>query len=185
MAVFYLLIGAESFPCDTLREHIYEMEHTLHIPDTGLLHLVPWRDELVESLGYDIRGSYVERFWLPILGPTATWILRRSADVFDAFPHGTTVDLADMAATLGLSFAAGKNSPFVRSLQRCVMFGFAQPTHAHADGLAVRRVAPPLPQRFVQRLPPSLAVAFGELETDPTARAVPSRHAVHSQPRNI
>ncbi|MSO59843.1 MAG: hypothetical protein EXQ63_05915 [Ilumatobacteraceae bacterium] len=147
------------------------MEHILQIPDSGLLHIVPWRDELVESLGHEIRGPYVEHFWLPTLGPTATWILRRCADLFDAFPQGTTIELADMAATLGLSFVTGRHSPFVRSLQRCVMFGFAQPTHAHANGLAVRRAAPPLPHRFAQRLAPSLALAFNELQPISPAHA--------------
>lgn len=132
----------------------------LQIPDDGLLPIVPWYDELIQNYGHDIRGPYVEHFWLPTLGPTATWILRRCADVFDVFPQGTTIDLEDMAATLGLSFVAGKHSPFVRSLQRCVMFGFAQPTNAIAGGLAMRRVAPPLPERFVQRLPQSLALSF-------------------------
>ena len=35
------------------------------------LFVMPWHDPVVEAVGYDARGPYVELFWLGILGPTA------------------------------------------------------------------------------------------------------------------
>jgi len=39
--------------------------------------VVPWHDPVVEEVGYDVRSMYVELFWLNVLGPSATWIMRR------------------------------------------------------------------------------------------------------------
>ena len=39
--------------------------------------VVPWHDPVVDSVGFDVRSNYVELFWLNVLGPTATWALRR------------------------------------------------------------------------------------------------------------
>ena len=50
----------------------------MDIPTTQqLLMVVPWLDPVVDSVGYEVRSQYVELFWLNVLGPTATWILRR------------------------------------------------------------------------------------------------------------
>src|SRR5258708_8672727 len=40
------------------------------------LEIRPWPDELLDTLGHDPRSLYVERFWLGILGPSTTWLLR-------------------------------------------------------------------------------------------------------------
>ena len=37
--------------------------------DTDLLHISIWEDPLVERLGHDPRSTYVEQYWLGILGP--------------------------------------------------------------------------------------------------------------------
>ena len=50
------------------------------------LHIVAWVDPVVDTLGYDPRSFYVEQFWLPVVGPTSTWFLRRVAAQFDAAP---------------------------------------------------------------------------------------------------
>lgn len=110
----------------------------------------PWADPVVDARGHDPRSAYVERFWLSVIGPTATWIMRRFADEFDDAPDGFTLDLAHAATSMGLSFAKGHNSPFGKALHRCVMFGLAQPT---SDGFAVRRMFPTVAQRHLKRLP--------------------------------
>lgn len=33
--------------------------------------VVPWNDPVCDQLGMDPRSAYVERFWLPLLGPTS------------------------------------------------------------------------------------------------------------------
>ena len=41
------------------------------------LGIVPLDDPLVESLGFEPRSVYAETYWLPVLGPSALWALRR------------------------------------------------------------------------------------------------------------
>jgi hypothetical protein len=113
----------------------------------------PWVDPVVDARGHDPRGAYVERYWLGVIGPTATWIVRRLADRFDDRPDGFTLDLAHTATAMGLSFAKGANSPFGKALHRCVMFGLAQPL---SDGFAVRRRLPDVARRHLGRLPDDL-----------------------------
>lgn len=116
----------------------------------------PWVDPLVDSRGHDPRSLYVEQFWLGVIGPTATWLLRRIAAHFDSQPDGGRVDLRQLAGSLGLSLAKGRTSPFGRAIQRCVMFGTARPLATGADGVIgweVRRRLPTVNQRHLRKLP--------------------------------
>ena len=124
--------------------------------------VVPWHDPVVDTNGHCVLSRYVEHFWLPVLGPSALWILRRIVIGFEEFPGGFEIDVPYMASAVGLSFNAGANSSFTRSLQRCTMFGAAQ---ALQGGLAVRQFLPPLSNRQLQRLPRTLRQAH------PTAMA--------------
>lgn len=119
----------------------------------------PWHDPVVEAVGYDARGPYVELFWLGILGPTATWVLRRLVTGLDAYPDGYELDLGETANALGLSLTAGTHSPFGRAMNRCVMFGMM---HQVPDGVAVRRQLPPLSMRHLHKLPAHLQAAHTE-----------------------
>lgn len=115
--------------------------------------VVPWHDEVVDRIGYDPRSAYVETFWLNVLGPTTTWIVRRMVTGLDEYPGGYELDLEQTAGALGLSYRPGAANPFARSLNRCVMFGAAQPV---TGGLAVRRRLPPVSARQLSRMPPYL-----------------------------
>lgn len=119
----------------------------------------PWHDPVVDAIGYDARSAYVELFWLGILGPTSTWLLRRLATGLDEYPNGYELDLAETANALGLSLTAGIHSPFGKALNRCIMFGVA---HDTPRGIAVRRQIPPLALRQLRRLPPHLQAAHTE-----------------------
>ena len=55
--------------------------------------ILPWSDPVVDTLGYDPRAPYPERFWLPTLGPTALLLIRLIAHRFDRSPDGFTLDL--------------------------------------------------------------------------------------------
>ena len=112
--------------------------------------IVPWYDEVVDAIGFDPRSPYCELFWLNVLGPTATWLIRRMVSGLDEYPGGYELDLAQTAAALGLTFAAGSSNPFARSVNRCIMFGGAQPVDG---GLAVRRRLPPVTARQLARMP--------------------------------
>ncbi len=127
------------------------LEHTLIV--------LPWHDPIVEAVGFDARSSYVELFWLGILGPTATWVLRRLVSGLDAYPDGYELDLGETANAMGLSLTAGTHSPFGRAMNRCVMFGMM---HQIPSGMAVRRQLPPVPTRHLSKLPSHLQLAHVE-----------------------
>jgi hypothetical protein len=118
--------------------------------------VLPWPDPVVEEIGHDPRSPYVEQFWLGILGPSTTWLLRRFARGLEHYPDGFELDLAETASELGLVNQGGKHNPFQRALSRCVMFGAARPD---PYGLAVRRRLPPLSERHLSRLPAALQAA--------------------------
>jgi hypothetical protein len=139
----------------------------MEIPVTDqLLMVVPWLDPVVDSIGYDVRSQYVELFWLNVLGPTATWILRRLVLGFDRYPLGYELDVEETASALGLSYTLGTANAFMRSLNRCVLFGVSQPTEG---GLAVRRRVPKVATRHLMRMPPHLRMAHAQWNL-PTAR---------------
>lgn len=111
------------------------------------------------DIGHDPRSTYVERFWISTLGPSATWIVRRFADRFDRHPDGFEIDLNTLAASIGMSYARRDESPFGRALHRCVMFGLIRPGRT---GLEVRRRIPDLPARQLERLPDELRNVHAE-----------------------
>ncbi|HSM64749.1 MAG TPA: hypothetical protein VK860_00445 [Ilumatobacteraceae bacterium] len=137
--------------------------NTGHVVEPGVppahLSVVPWIDPVVDEAGFDPRSRYVEMFWLGILGPTATWLIRRLAAGLDESPHGYELDLHTTARAMGLSYNPARSSPFSKALQRCVMFGLAHPVD---HGLAVRRRIPPVTLRHLQRMPEPLQAAHHE-----------------------
>ena len=121
-------------------------------PLPTVVRVTPWDDPLVDRRGHDPRSAYVEQFWLSVLGPTATWLLRRLVAGFDHHPDGYELDVAGTARALGLSVTKGMASPFAKALQRCIMFGVAQRL---SEAWVVRRRVPSISQRHLLRLPPS------------------------------
>lgn len=121
--------------------------------DTPILQVRPWTDPVVDELGFDLRSHYVERYWLSVLGPSTTFLLRRVAAGFDLDPDGFELDLAETARGLGLAARGGRNSPFMRALVRSTKFGLAR---LHHDTFDVRRRVPPLNLGQLARLPESL-----------------------------
>lgn len=123
---------------------------------SSTVRIVPWNDPLIDRTGHDPRGRYAETFWLSVIGPTASWIMRRIADLLDASPEGVEVDLVHTARTMGLAYDGSTSSPFGRALNRCVMFGLA---HQLSDGFAVRRWLPDVATRHLARLPEDVQAA--------------------------
>ena len=123
-------------------------------PTCEQIRVIAWPDTVIDSLGYDPRSLYVELFWLSVLGPTSTWLMRRVAAGLDEDPAGFDLDVEAVARSLGLGGRLGRNSPFERALARCVRFDVAR--RPRSAVLAVRRRIPPLPHRHLVRLPPTL-----------------------------
>jgi hypothetical protein len=114
--------------------------------------VVSWPDPVIDKLGYDPRSLYVELFWLGVLGPTSTWLMRRLAAGLDEQPQGFHLESDVMARALGLGGHSGRHAPFQRALARCVKFELA--TRPAPATFAVRRRMPPLSRRHLVRLPP-------------------------------
>jgi len=124
--------------------------------------VVPWHDPIVEAVGFDARSQYVELFWLNVLGPTATWTLRRMVTGLDRYPLGYEMDLGETASMLGLAYGIGTSNSFTKALQRCVLFGVSQQV---PGGLAVRRKVPPVAGRHLARMPDSLRAMHYQWQT--------------------
>jgi hypothetical protein len=145
------------------------------LPDCFTDHVTvrPWPDPVIDRLGHDPRSTYVEWFWLSVLGPTSIWLLRRVNDALDHAPDGFVLDLTECAAALGIASAPGRSSAIQRTLRRIVQFGVARPVDATT--LDVRRNLPPLNRNQVLRLPSSLRTAHDawtaeELQRHQTAK---------------
>jgi hypothetical protein len=125
-------------------------------PTYPIAHLAirAWPDPVIDAVGHDVRSSYVERFWLGMLGPSATWLLRRLVQGLEDHPDGFDLDLALTATELGLGNRSGRHSPFFRSIERCCRFGAAQLIGEAT--LRVRRKLPPLTRLQLARLPEAL-----------------------------
>jgi hypothetical protein len=125
--------------------------------EEGTISVRPWPDQIIDSLGYDPRSAYVERFWLGILGPSTTFLLRHLAAMLEDSPAGIDLGLKSTARTLGLGGRPGRHSPFMRAFDRLVKFDLAR--RPAVDLLQVRRKVPPLNRRQVSRLPGDLRTA--------------------------
>lgn len=141
-----------------------------------VLHVLPWPDEVIDHLGFDPRSAYVEEFWLPVLGPSTLWLLRRLAAGFDYSPDGFDLDLAETARSLGLGDKSGRHSPFVRALNRCTQFGMAQLTRP--DQILVRRRFPALGRHHLRRMSPALQARHEAWQAD-QLRLSAQEHQAH------
>jgi hypothetical protein len=124
-----------------------EQDHTDSLP--AEVRLTPWRDEVVEAVGFGPRSMYVETCWLPVLGPTATWAYRRLGSWAEFNPDGATIDMVDLAQSLGLGESLAKHSKLGRTICRMARFDIARWV---GDELQVRLAVAPLPERYVKQL---------------------------------
>lgn len=122
--------------------------------DGQTLRIVPWADPVADPHGVDPCSRYVELYWLGVVGPSTTWLLRRLNYGLEVHGDGYDLHLPETARSLGLGDKMGRNSPFRRALARLTTFELAR---AQGPGeLAVRTRIPPLPLRHLSRLPESL-----------------------------
>jgi hypothetical protein len=126
-------------------------------------------DPVTDSLGHRPGSAYVEDVWLGALGPSTTWAWLRLARAAQQSP-GATIDMADLARSLGLGTGMGPNAPISRTLGRLVAFGAAQRS---GDTLVVRRALPDVPQGLLASQAASARLAHERLgRTQVTPRQV-------------
>ena len=134
-----------------------------------LIPVVAWHDPAL-TYGLDPAGRYVETYWLPLLGPSSTWALRRIAGWLAEAPgSGLWLPVEPLARSLGLGAPTGRNAPARRAISRLVDFRLAQIDHDR-DVLAVRTLIPALNERAVEHLP-------GHLRMQHATDHPPSSHA--------
>jgi hypothetical protein len=122
-------------------------------PINDRLHVIRCTDRLPGTTSHDARGRYVENYWLTVLGPSTTWLLRHLAGELESAPDGFVMDLEECALRIGLS-AGTYHSPFSRAMRRLVKFDLAR--YPQPTVFAVRTVVPSLARRHVARLPAAL-----------------------------
>ena len=121
----------------------------------GELWVEPWVDFSGDAEGgHHPRSPYVELFWLGVLGPSATWLIRRLAMRLEEEPEGFLVSTAEIAGEIGLGSRQALQAAFDRAFQRCCRFGLMQ--RGRHNTLFVRTLLPDLTFRMVERLPPRL-----------------------------
>lgn len=149
--------------------------------DSETVTIRPWCDEVIDRLGFDPRSPYVEKFWLGVIGPSVTWLMRRIAAGFDAAPGGFDLPLSETARALGLGDPGGRNSAFFRTLNRMVQFELAR-VSGPAE-LQVMRRLPPLSRRQTSRLSPALQEAHARWMA--SSQEVPPSEAARRRSRQL
>ncbi|MGF1598281.1 MAG: hypothetical protein ACFCVK_15330 [Acidimicrobiales bacterium] len=147
-------------------------DHSPTFPESRL-RITVWPDPVLDALGHDPRSSYVEQFWLSVLGPSAVLLLRRLAAALEVEPDGFDLDPLRWSQELGLGTKGGRHSPFWRTVDRSCRFGA---THRNGEHLAVRRRLAPLSARQIERLPDHLRRAHDDWAAVQLAR--PRRRTV-------
>jgi hypothetical protein len=148
------------------------------------LTVLPWPDSVIDRMGHDPRSGYVERFWLPVLGPSACWLLRRLATWLERRPEGFELPVDETAMSLGLGVRTGRQAPLRRTIERCCQFRVT-----HLDGeaatLLVRRKLPPLTRNQVARLPESLQAAHRAFLEDQLRQPGPSDNGLRVRAQRL
>lgn len=119
----------------------------------GMIGVLPLLDPDRDDTGHDPRSAYVETFWLPIVGPSTTLLMRRLADDFDAEPDGFEVDASSLSREIGLGHRIDARGSFAKTVDRCEKFHFIQ---REGTLFYVRRRLPSITPRQVGRLSPRL-----------------------------
>jgi len=108
-------------------------------------------DTRVQRVGFDLTDPYVEQCWGPVVGPSATLLLRRMPTLWTARVPAT-ITHGELSRTLGLGAGGGANSRLMHSIDRLVRYGFAT-WHEQGESLDVYRQTPGLLPHQLERLP--------------------------------
>lgn len=122
-------------------------------PGTAFV-VTPWWEPRIATEGVDPRDPYVERFWLPVLGPSTVLLLRRFARGLEEQPAGFRVGVIDTSLALGLGRGTGRNSPIMRTVDRAATFGMLR--HDGDRHIEIRTHMPLLAPRYTRQLTPVL-----------------------------
>ncbi len=114
-----------------------------------MLAFQPWTDPHFDRWGSEPRSSYVERFWLPVLGPSSIVLARNIATAFDSNNGSYRINSAVQAASVGL--APGQ---LRRVIERLIGFGLAK--YCDPNTVALRTAWPLIGSSAIRQLPKPL-----------------------------
>ena len=87
----------------------------------------PWADDVIDSLGFDPRAPYVERFWLGVLGPEHHLAAPAHRRRVRPAPRGLRAcRWARRPRPSASGDRGGRHSPFLRTVNRMIQFELAQ-----------------------------------------------------------
>lgn len=108
-------------------------------------------DPKVQRAGFDLRDPYVEQCWTPVVGPSATLLLRRFPTLWvERTP--ARLHAKELSRSLGIGEGTGPNSRLSATMDRLVRFGLARARGA-GDDFEVYLEVNPLRPRQLARLP--------------------------------
>lgn len=108
---------------------------------------------------FPVQHQYVEMLWLPVIGPSTTWLLRRLGGWALTCPEGLTVVLPELSESLGLGWSSGATSSVQRSMRRLIRFGLAR----WSDAFEVAMTVPAVSERQLARMSSGLVRAHDRL----------------------
>jgi hypothetical protein len=118
-----------------------------------VLTLVEWRDN-DDGRIVDVRDRYVEKYWLPILGPSCIWFLRSAVD---HLAHRECVTLPTEAFSMSLGL---RSNALAKAVDRLVKFNQIQ---VRDNTIAVPFKLPMLHNGQVARLPQFLQMSHATI----------------------
>src|SRR5687768_3732471 len=80
--------GSPAATTSPARRRPLRADDPFDLPADGLLVIHGWPDPVIDALGHHPCSSYVETFWLGILGPSTTFLLRHLVTTLEAQPDG-------------------------------------------------------------------------------------------------
>ncbi len=151
MAYFISMSETSFKPSEMVKPPVFSgIEAQLPKPPASDIRILPWQDPVTDAVSYDSRSLYVEMFWLPVLGPSCIWLIRRFALWLQKYPKGFELNTAVMAQELGLGTNSQKRPPLKRTLERCCDFNLAH--LADSSSMFVKTRIPRLNDRLINRL---------------------------------
>jgi hypothetical protein len=118
-------------------------------PQQRLLCLEPWAQPHFDRWGSEPRSTYVERFWLPVIGPSSLVLARSITTGFESNNGSYRVDASHQATAIGVS-----PSQLRRVLDRLVVFGVAKTLGP--DMFCIRTMWPVIGSGAIRQLTASL-----------------------------
>ncbi len=134
----------------------------MEIPERLTLNPVPHPVPQVHRAGFPLEHPYVERCWTSVIGPSSVLLLRRVSALWRQ-QAPVTVDLSELATSLGLGRGTARSSPIRHTLERVVRFKAA--AWSGPGELDVFTEVPPLSPRQLARVPAWTARQHNELLT--------------------